>query len=287
MLWTLTAATPSSLPTRSFPYEGGEPGTNAQPLPRYSCPVWSPDGSRLAAMVNTSRGSYIMLIDPDVGPMHYVLVPRSSLVSGPVWSPDGKHILIAVYSNNLVGQILRLDVRQLLVDRLEAEMLVEGDWDDVYGIAYSPDGSMIAYLTANYRRNTNQTTLFDLYIITTEGDGALVQTMAGLYETDAGMYYGSNQLVWLPDGRIGLIAAHRIDALVKSEFLLYDPIEAKTTSLVRVGDVVFDSAWSPDGSWLVYAAETGLWALDISGALEGGVSPVLLNPMRVYEVDWR
>jgi Tol biopolymer transport system component len=276
------------LTTPVFPYEGGEPGTNAQPLPRYSCPVWSPDGSWLAAMLNTSRGSYLMLIDPAVGPMHYVLVPRSSMISRPVWSPDGRHILIAGFDSNQTGQILRLDVRQLLADRLQADVLVEGgDWHDVYGIAYSPDSQWIAYLTAQYRRNANQTTLFDLHIITTEGDGALVQTMAGFYESDARMYYGSNQLFWLPDGRIGMVAAYSIEAQVKSEILLYDPIDSNRISLARLGDVVFDSAWSPDGSWLVYAAETGLWALDISGALEGGVSPVLLNPMRAYEVDWR
>jgi hypothetical protein len=38
---------------------------------------------------------------------------------------------------------------------------------------------------------------------------------------------------------------------------------------------------------MVYSTETGLWALDIRGALEGSVGPALLDASMIFEVDWR
>lgn len=96
----------------------------------YSCPEWSPNGSRIAfsALARNDSGDYkfVFAVNPD-GTNQRRLSPGDS--SEPVWSPDGKSI---VFSNDgALGELWVMNPggsgrRRLVQGRPDDDFLVPG-----------------------------------------------------------------------------------------------------------------------------------------------------------------
>jgi dipeptidyl aminopeptidase/acylaminoacyl peptidase len=132
-------------------------------------PSWSPDGNRIAFSDSTTRKAYV--IDVDGGNLHEVLDSADQ----PVWSPDGQRLAYVVLdaSRESVG----LAVAQ--ADGSGQHRLVQGK---VEALAWSPDGSMIAFT-----RNLGASSEVDLI----KPDGTDERVLA------SGAWPG---VVWAPDG---------------------------------------------------------------------------------------
>jgi hypothetical protein len=70
-------------------------------------------------------------------------------------------------------------------------------------------------------------------------------------------------------------------------FYLFDLASQSVVPLAQVEDMVNSVAWSPDGRWLVYSAESGLWGLDVIGALQGHTGPGWISPQPVIDLNWK
>ncbi len=62
---------------------------NAVLVPRYRCPVWSPDGKRLAVTVEMNYLTYLAILSVDGAPFPlYLMIDSASAYSDPVWVPN-------------------------------------------------------------------------------------------------------------------------------------------------------------------------------------------------------
>src|SRR5207247_7339286 len=130
----------------------------------------------------------------------------------------------------------------------EGRRLLSGEGDYAYGVAWSPDGSRIAYTT------------FDLAavvrVVVARSDGAKARVLAafqGQREPPATF------LSWSPDGKEL--------AYVGSDFPRSD-LEAvrddgSGTRVIAHGAT--QPAWSPDGERIAYAGATGITIADAGG----------------------
>ena len=64
---------------------------------------------------------------------------------------------------------------------------------------------------------------------------------------------------------------------------------AKTYVLPKSGDEqILGTAWSPDGRWLVYKSDEGVFVMDVPGALSGKYGAVRVSDQtNVDRLVWR
>ncbi len=259
------------------------PSGRSENLTHFSCPVWSPDGTRLAVLEVTFGGKYrLVILSAETEDLQAAIyIPYPSFNTRLLWSLDGKYVFLAAYTaEDHPAQIIRCDLSGVF-DVLDTFIQSSG-WNDVFGMALSPDGSQFAYLSAQYSRGQTQ---IQLHINEAQSGEEIRQFDLPAVET--GTWFGSQELQWLPDGRLGFFYRHRVDALIKTELYLVDPELEELVPFANMKDVVFDLAWSPDGAWVIYAGENGLYALEVTPDAQKEPQPVLLVEERASEVDWR
>lgn len=210
-------------------------------------PAWSPDGTKLAFVRDTTTPS-TDLRDPDVYDVYVVDADGTNerlLVSNgqtPSWSPDGRRI---AFSRNGI-MVVAADGRGL--HRLTHK---GGDPD------WSPDGTKIAYM--GFHINHTQ-----LRVMNVDGTGDHV-----LYD------HRAYSPVWAPDGR-------RIAFIDWSGMRLVDP-SGQNLELVKPGEV-YTPAWSPDGRRIAYAVwDDGLYVMRRDGS---DPQKVPRTGKRDSEPDW-
>lgn len=111
----------------------------------------SPDGSTIAVTSDTEISSEVLILGLDGGPPRRVLAEAEVASVHPIWSPDGSHLalLASVCPSMEAGAgpwgIWIVDVRSG-----EVTHRIEGPADPGADLAWSPDGSRLAY---SLRRN--------------------------------------------------------------------------------------------------------------------------------------
>jgi dipeptidyl aminopeptidase/acylaminoacyl peptidase len=98
-----------------------------------SCPAFSPDGRRVAYLVQTSTGTSLAVVSRDGG-QSVILVDGIEPSEYPSWSPDGSRIAFAA------GDPLQVHVVSAAGGAVAIVTPDGGDYP-----VWSPDGSMIAY----------------------------------------------------------------------------------------------------------------------------------------------
>ena len=109
----------------------------------YSWPGFSPDGKRLALVVDTGKGQEIFVYDRQRDAMSRLTFAGGVIVS-PVWSRDGEHLVFE--SNGAAGPRLnwiRADGSG------EVQVLLESK-DGIVPSGFSPDGRRLAYHEGNF-----------------------------------------------------------------------------------------------------------------------------------------
>jgi serine/threonine-protein kinase len=123
----------------------------------YSTPRFSPDGRRLALVMNTSSSSDIYVYELERGTM--TRLTFGGLSQLPVWTPDGKHIVFASSANGLGIGWIRSDGSG------EPQRLLTTQ-NNIVPWSVSPDGRHLAYF------ETNPETANDIWTVTLDTSDA-------------------------------------------------------------------------------------------------------------------
>ena len=272
------------------------------PLPRYDCPVWSPDGKTLAAVHRTAGQAYLALIPVDGdAPVRYLKIEEPSRFAAPVWVPSepgnprsaADQILLVYPRASQPTRLVNVDLNgsENLKPALTKVETFFYNFDDAQHMAISPDGTRLAlsliYQNARSDGSRLGRTLAKLEVI----DRATKEVISDIdipnYELETA---GMGGLAWLPDGKLGL--AH-IDSLIGPHKTIFERLapeagrsQTKFETQASFEEVVYDTVWVA-GRWAVFASESGLWAYDLEEAKANHASPALLSGEAITDVDWR
>ncbi len=206
-----------------------------------SRPVWSPDGSQIAAFLkphDREWGLYVLRAGKD--PL-IVADNLADFPAGPTSSPDGSQVAYAAAGAEHIS-IATLSAEGVVTRSLATGLAARE-------LAWSPDGAWIAFTAVGAEP------LADLYIVATDGSG--LQRLA-----QAVVHRG---LSWAPDGSALAYGTNRIS-------------ELESTSVPLEGGGVLDlvacpgrvPTWSPDGRSIAYdvleGPDAGVYVTDADGA---------------------
>jgi Tol biopolymer transport system component len=246
------------------------------------CPVWSPDGGRVAFGVNktspinpdtSAAGSEVWLV---------TLADRSTTVLPDLlatdidWSPDGSQLAITSGQRELDSGNALQDGRIYLYEPSSGALRSLDATAGTYHLTWSPDGKRIAYQARDVLRVIDPVT----------------QSQQVL-DTGAGAIHGIGP-VWSPDGKT--IAYQRLlgSSGERHEVVLVTPGDTSDGTPAASERVIpalqldtqgspwhiypFRVTWSPDGRYLLYLA----WSTERSvGVLAAAVPTDAEKPMLV------
>ena len=208
----------------------------------YSCPVLSPDQTRVAVGVfhmqpskrfgfgTTNITSDVWLLDRSTG----AATPFTSDPGAefePVWSPDGRRI---AYSSNRGGT---LDLYQKNADGSGDEELLYASPHRKHALTWSPDGRFLVFSTVDAK------TRFDLWLLPMTGD----RTPIPLVTTDS----SEDNVQISPDGRWFAYSSNQSGRFEVYVQRFPSPTDRWQISTNGGGD----PRWSADGRQLFYIAE--------------------------------
>lgn len=170
------------------------------------------------------------------------------------WSPDGSRVAYILENRGLRSEVVvaNADGSNPVTIVEEADTGAAGP--DLLNLAWSPDGSQIAYSGRTLRRGVANRTIFVV-----EVDGSERPTVLD------GHWEGVS---WSPDGR-RLVLAGFPDAQDPT-FDLYtsDPDGSRLSRLTHDASIERTPSWSPDGGRIVYSTETdpGIFVMAADGS---------------------
>lgn len=122
----------------TFPCCGGGHGE-----PRASSPAWSPDGTKIAFLLNDD----LRVMSADLGNLSKSLIGGSALGGNgrPVWSPDGNYIALSHEKETEYSQIYVVDVQNATLVKLTS-ITPNGTYGyGAYTPSWSPDGKKMVF----------------------------------------------------------------------------------------------------------------------------------------------
>jgi Tol biopolymer transport system component/tRNA A-37 threonylcarbamoyl transferase component Bud32 len=105
------------------------------------CPVWSPDGSRIAFFSDRTGLYELWTILPDGGGLERVMPAQGRPMVYPIWSPDGRQLAGTLLDHH--GTAL-IDLARPRSERVAAKVPVAGGQGDFSATAWSPDGRWLS-----------------------------------------------------------------------------------------------------------------------------------------------
>lgn len=281
-------------PVKTVDYEDWEAVEYA-----FFCPIWSADGRRLAFLRQNNDysldGNFILAVHEIPGDGDW-LVPLDAdnidltWASGLNWSPDGQWIWISGYAYNGGSTLIGLALSQVmevanapspdhtpLLDPKIVRFDTQGPFLDV---KFSPDGQKLFFLQQESPYfgssvNTMQIRTQDVSALE-EGNRVKPNDVLGF----PGMPGG--RLLWLPGGHLGLLRQKSMNSLYPYEWVHIDPAMGESQTILRSEEYLSQITLSPDGNWMAYVTQSGLWLLD----LRGPHTPLRLGDS-VQFLDWK
>jgi TolB protein len=204
-------------------------------------PVWSPDGSQLAFLVDESNQQHLALMDADGSNRHLLAESVLALDEAPVWAPDGQMIAFACVAEQRSSLCL-VSVSGGWMQ------IMPGEWASLGGIQWSPTDPIILFhaMSGNSR---------DIFAYTTYTNRTRNLTnRSGQDHSPA----------WSPDGR----RIAMISDLNDHPGLYIMKIDGTYPRLLLEDTLQNSLEWSPDGQFIAFSqaavGETHLCVLQVN-----------------------
>jgi Tol biopolymer transport system component len=257
----LASGTPTSPERASMPLASGD----------VEAAYWSPDGSRLAYLVDGDDGSDLHAVDLTGNAPVSVNLSASLFEGGhyverwPVWSPDSTKLAFFAAEDGVSdADLYGVDLSAASADaaRLHpASSTISGGGSDCRGAAWSHDSNRVSYASAE----GGLAGQFEVFTVTWTGatPGPRVRSSAPLPHANADV--GGCPLVWSPV-RSTLLYVGEQDEFTVTELFAVRASQLGSPEQVNApfafeGDIFHaeassrDWAWSPDGGWVAYLAD--------------------------------
>ncbi len=216
-------------------------------------PRWSPDGTRIAFVVNESGRSSVQIVPALGGPSRVVVQTAGGEdeIFGVAWSPDGRQLAYGTF-----GGIYTVPVEGG-EPRLLAEMV------DGHSPSWSPDGSKIAFVLGN------PTFVFGTFVLGNIAPSSIWVVSASGGEpvqvTEATFLHMSP--VWTPDGKSIVFVSSRAGRRDVYQLELESTGGAKGEPVrLTTGLNAHTVSLTADGSALVYSVldmQANIWSIEI------------------------
>lgn len=291
-LLRLGESAPLPLIDQEFPttYMKGESEPEREPrpgdilFPLYGTPVWSPDGGSLAfsVMLDGGAASKIAVVPADGSRQARYTDVAFSAEGGPAprWSPDGRWLVFSLGEYGQ-GDLYLLDASG---GAEPANLTQTPDRSEGNGAIWSPDGQRLAY----FARDTDPQTATEVRLIQPDGSGT--RRLASYAAEGARNLPFLYDLQWSPDGRYASYAVNDSQSYGRQRFqlMLTDPQSGDSRALLTLDEGLNTYAWSPDGQWLAYSTDSGLWVANVAETLASQSAPVRISELSgVWSLQWR
>lgn len=272
--------------------------TNVPSDPRPSIPLsygkfsWSPGGSRLISKIFTSNGSFLAIFPdyPQAFEAESFYIPLGNdIYTSVVWGENDNQVYLAANDGEQKA-LIRIDLAlatQAPGEGIEGYPLTwpERNWDKIIDIVYMPEVNQVAYLVTRQRIVPGDSG-YGIFVSGPEGED--VRRVAIVSPFNQQNQTINANMSWLA-GRRQLVVqiSAPADQKYKGFFVLVDPSSGDINPLWQTEDHVYQQLISPDGQWLLYSIETGLWALNIDEVLATNAGPALVVGDWVSHFDWK
>jgi Tol biopolymer transport system component len=218
--------------------------------PRESHPQWSPDSAQIVFVRSQTPLSALYMVDVATGEERQLTDFTNDIE--PDWSPDGQRIVFTTSRDGFQelytmspdgGDLKRLTVNENIND-LQA--------------AYSPDGTLIAYMT-NYSVGDGTGEIWVM-----NSDGSNQRRLTDNQRDDMSP-------VWSPDGSKIVFTSTNEDRS-GTDIFVYDVAVGQLRQLTDDVGYEFSPVWSPDGVWIGYTTihepQRDVYAVRADGSAE-------------------
>ncbi len=172
-------------------------GNDKQPGITLGC-EWSPDGKRLAAIIDRNGAHELLVVDALGAEKGLKTRLAADLDGGLSWSPDGKQLAVSIRDKKIGLRRLHL----LDVDGSEAPRLIPGQEGDNCEPAWSPDGTQLAFSSSRKTADAPATAARPI--------GATLELVRS--HNTGGTVYG---VAFAPDGQTALLGANNHNKAVQ------------------------------------------------------------------------
>ena len=242
---------------------------------------WSPDGKRIAFCGIENE---VCIADADGKNLYKLRLPTTEDdviwgLLGLSWSTDGTEIAVAGWAfPQPPGDPPSADIYAINVESGEARKLTNSPDTSKYEVAWSPDGTQIAFVALN----TDPPDYWDVYVI--DADGSNQRLLVSVLETN-----WLQQISWSPDGKklmyVSLVVAGEIGKHY-GEIYIVDVEDGTITNLTNTPDIDdCDPAWSPDGKRIAFSSGLAkqIYTMDVDGS---NVVKLTDEDVKCYEPSW-
>lgn len=234
--------------------------------PRESDPQWSPDGSKIVFVRSRDFFSALFIVDVETGEETQLTDFTNDL--HPDWSPDSQRIVFTTSRDGFQ------ELYTMAPDGSDLKRLTENENLNDLRSVYSPDGSMIAYMT-NYSVGDGTGEIWVM-----NADGSEKRQLTDNRRDDLSP-------LWSPDSSKIAFTARGESGFSETNIFVYDLAADTLRQVTNEPGHERSPAWSPDSHWLAYTTDMDGQDHTLSAVqVDGSDRQVLLTGYNAQETVW-